>query len=178
MPDYRRVYAQGHCYFITIVTYRRQKLLVENIQTLRQAFADSKKRYKYKLHAVVVLPDHLHMIIEPDSAGEYLKIISYIKRKFTYLMHQNPKFSNDIPLTQSRAQKRESTIWQRRYYEHTIRDQRDFQMHLDYIHYNPVKHGWIQRAAEWEYGSFRKYVAMGWYDKEWCDFSNETTLGE
>ena len=178
MPNYRRVYAEGHSYFITIVTHHRQKLLIKNIDTLRNVFAQSKEFYRYTILAIVVLPDHIHMIIEPESAIEYPKIISYIKRKFTYLLHQNPAFSNGEAVSHSRMKNRESTIWQRRYYEHTIRNQKDFQMHLDYIHYNPVKHAYVKSAGEWEYGSFQKYVDMGWYDRGWCDFSVDVSLGE
>jgi len=118
------------------------------------------------------------MLIEPKDANEYPKIISYLKRKFTYLVNKNNENKNDTFLSESKKKKRESNIWQRRYYEHTIRDEKDFNLHLDYIHYNPVKHHYVQSAKEWKYSSFDKYLKLGWYDKDWCDFSDELSFGE
>ena len=176
MPNYQRVYAEGHSYFITIVTHERQDLLIKNIDILRDVFAQSKQFYTYTIHAIVILPDHIHMIIEPEIATEYPNIISYIKRKFSYLLNQKEKSS--VSISPSKVKKRESNIWQRRYYEHTIRNEKDFNLHLDYIHYNPVKHKYTNTASSWEYGSFQKYVKLGWYDEKWCDFEDDVSLGE
>ena len=176
MPNYQRVYAEGHSYFITIVTYKRQHLLIQNIKLLRQVFSDSKQLHTYTIHAIVILPDHIHMIIEPQHATEYPKIISYIKRKFSYLLNQIQK--SHLTISQSKVKKRESNIWQRRYYEHTVRDERDFNLHLDYIHYNPIKHQYTKTANTWKHSSFHKYVKLGWYDKKWCDFTHDISLGE
>ena len=178
MPNYKRIFVQGHSYFITIVTHDRQHILIKNIELLRYVFAESKKFYHYDIVAIVILPDHLHMIIDPKDANEYPKIISYLKRKFTYLVNKNHENRNDSFLSESKKKKRESNIWQRRYYEHTIRDEKDFALHLDYIHYNPVKHHYVQSTKEWKYSSFDKYLKLGWYDENWCDFSAELNFGE
>ena len=178
MPNYKRVYAQGHSYFITIVTHHRQHILIRHIKLLRYVFSESKKLYDYDIVAIVILPDHFHMIIEPSDAVEYPKIISYIKRKFTYLLNKGSGYKNRTRLSQSKIDKRESSVWQRRYYEHTIRNEKDFNLHLDYIHYNPVKHKYADSASSWEYSSFHKYIKRGWYHKDWCDFSNEYNFGE
>ena len=178
MPNYKRIFIQGHSYFITIVTHDRQHILIKNIELLRYVFAESKKFYHYDIVAIVILPDHLHMIIEPKDANEYPKIISYLKRKFTYLVNKNNEKKNDTFLSESKKKKRESNIWQRRYYEHTIRDEKDFNLHLDYIHYNPVKHHYVQNTKEWEYSSFDKYFKLGWYHENWCDFSDDLSFGE
>ena len=178
MPNYKRIFVQGHSYFITIVTHDRQHILIKNIKLLRYVFSESKKLYHYDIVAIVILPDHLHMIIEPEDANEYPKIISYLKRKFTYLVNKNDENKNDTFISKSKKKKRESNIWQRRYYEHTIRDERDFNLHLDYIHYNPVKHHYVQNTKEWEYSSFDKYFKLGWYHENWCDFSDDLSFGE
>ena len=178
MPNYRRVYARGHSYFLTIVTHNRQPILVKNIDFLRTVFAESKSIYTYDIHAIVILPDHLHMIIEPQNSDEYPKIVSYLKRKFTYLLHQSGKYTDIHSISPSKVAKRESNIWQRRYYEHTIRNEKDFNLHMDYIHYNPVKHQYVDAAYQWKHSSFHKYLKLDWYTKEWCNFSNDYSLGE
>ena len=176
MPNYRRVFAAGYSYFITVVTYKRQPLLIENIDLLRQVFAESKQFYRYTIVAIVVLPDHFHMIIEPEDPLAYPKIVSYIKRKFSYLLNQKTPSNSANSL--SREKKRESNIWQRRFYEHTIRDEKDFARHFDYIHYNPIKHRHTKEVKEWQYSSFHKFVRLGWYDALWCNFPDTLDLGE
>ena len=165
MPNYKRLFKENHYYFITINTYKRQPILIENIQLLRYAFAQSKQFYEYKLFAISVLPDHLHMLIRPKYPTDYPKIISYVKRKFTYMLNQSNSSITTIN-SQSRIKNRESNIWQRRYYEHTIRNEIDLNFHLDYIHFNPVKHGYVQNQEEWEFSSFSKFVKLGWYEED------------
>ena len=101
-----------------------------------------------------------------------------MKRKFTYLVNKNNENKNNTFLSESKKKKRESNIWQRRYYEHTIRDEKDFNLHLDYIHYNPVKHHYVQHTKAWEYSSFDKYFKLDWYSEDWCNFSDELSFGE
>jgi len=178
LPNYKRVFVEGHTYFITMVTHLRKPILIDYIDILREVFVESKKIYTYEISAISILPDHLHMMIAPENAEEYPKIISYVKRKFTYLLHQKGYETDDTGISSSKRKKGESNIWQRRYYEHTIRGQKDFLLHCNYIHYNPVKHGHVEAAIQWEYGSFAKYVKLGWYDAKWGDFSNDVSLGE
>ena len=109
MPNYQRIYAEGHSYFITIVTHKRQHLLIQNIDLLRQVFTDSKQLYTYTIHAIVILPDHIHMIIEPQNATEYPKIISCIKRKFSYVLNQIQK--SHLTVSQSKIKKRDYRLF-------------------------------------------------------------------
>ena len=152
--------------------------MLEHIDLLREAFLLSKKQYCYELIAVSVMPDHLHMLIKPENAKEYPKIISCIKRKFTYSINQKTSGLYRQVRSASRVKKREAGVWQRRYYEHTIRNEKELMSHIDYIHYNPVKHGYTDKAQNWNHSSFQKYIDKGWYDENWCDFSDDIVLGE
>jgi len=154
MADYRRVFEEGHSYFITIVTHRRVPLLIEHIALLRQSFMQSRLRYAYHIDAIVVLPDHLHMVITPEHASEYPKIVGMIK---AYFSRHCPNSDSEILMqSSSRHKKRYRAIWQKRYYEHTIRNEKDWHDTLAYIQQNPVKHGLVNTASEWEYSSFYK----------------------
>jgi len=169
MPNYKRYYSNEYTnIFITMVTNKRQPLLIDNIQLLRFAFQETLKKYKFKIIAICVLPDHIHMIIEEPELKNYSNIISSIKKVFS---HNINKIYKNNELSESRIKRKETGIWQRRFYEHTIRDEKDFCRHLDYIHYNPYKHYKIA-PAKWEYSSFKKYVKMGIYPDNWCDFDN------
>lgn len=144
--------------FITIVTNNRLPILVANIDLLRVAIRTTK--YNFKIHAGVVLPEHLHIILEPKYIEEFPKIISSIK----YYFSKNLNLVGDNR-RESQIKRREKGIWQRRYYDHIIRNESDLNRHLDYIHYNPIKHRLVKTAAEWEYSSFTKFVNMGLYEK-------------
>jgi putative transposase len=162
MPNYIRVFVQNSYVFITIVSYDRKPILIENINILKDALKNSKKFYKYEIFGMVVLPDHIHLIIRPDKIDEYPKIISRIKHYFS----RNINCSKNN-LTESKIKKREKGIWQRRYWEHTILDEKDLYNSLDYIHYNPVKHGYTKAAKDWEYSSFKKFVKQNNYEINW-----------
>ncbi len=163
--NYRRVYADGYSYFLTVVTCRRAPLLVDNIELLRQAFALSKSRYDYKIDAITVLPDHFHMIMTPEFTDEYPKIISHIKRSFTYALTVGRSVptstskiieQNKIAISQSKNKRQHAGIWQERFYEHTIRGEKDWQEKMEYIRLNPVKHGLVDTIDQWQYTSFAK----------------------
>ena len=161
---YRRSKEAGVCYFFTLVTYQRQPLLVEkNINRLRLAFKREMQKRPFTIDAIVILPDHLHTLwVLPENDNDFSTRWSNIKRFFSIGCEQSSsKISN------SRQKKREKYIWQRRFWEHTIRDQQDWQKHMDYIHYNPVKHGYVNSPADWQYSSFRKCVDKGWYPEGW-----------
>lgn len=136
--NYKRIFEENTYIFITFVTYNRKNILIDNIEYLRQAFVAAKEKYKFEIFGIVIMPNHVHMIIRPHVIQEYPKIIATIKINFT----KNSK----IEYTQN--QNRESNIWQRRYWEHTIRDENDLHRHLDYIHYNPIKHGYVSKVAD------------------------------
>ena len=149
MPNYRRVFEDGYGYYLTIVTHRRKPILIDNITLLRQSFAQSKKRFDYRIDAIVVLPDHIHMVITPKESRDYPKIIGAIKAYFSrYYAGENEEQSI------SRHKKRYKAIWQKKYYEHTIKNEKDWYETMAYMQYNPIKHGLVKKVEEWEYSSF------------------------
>ncbi len=168
MPNYRRVFAEGYSYFLTLVTYRRNPILIENIELLRHSFAYSKNKFDYTIDAIVVLPEHIHMVITPGNAQEYPKIVQNIKYYFS--KHCDSRYYEHLIQSTSRNNERYKPIWQKRYYEHTIRNEKDFKIYFDYVHYNPVKHHLVTRAKDWEFSSFGRYVEQGYYEIDWGDF--------
>lgn len=160
--EYRRLFIPGAHYFFTVVTEGRKPLLVDHIDRLREAFRLCKTRYPFEIEAIVVMPDHIHSLWRlPEQDCQFSLRWMVIKRKF----------SAGLPtghLSASKQQKREKGIWQRRFWEHCIRDEDDWRRHLDYIHYNPVKHGLAATALEWPHSSFKQAVAKGWYEPGWA----------
>ncbi len=171
---YRRVFRDGFSYFITVVTYQRNPILLENIDLLRQSFRYAKSKFEFEIEAIVVLPDHFHTILLPKEAKNYPKIISSIKRYFS--QRCDPKFYRGFLHSHSREKQGYKPVWQKRFFEHTLRNEKDWKIHFDYIHYNPVKHGYVDCAEDWRYSSFGKYVREGIYDAQWCDFSEKLDL--
>jgi len=170
MPNYTRIFAEGHAYFITINTEKRRPILIDNIALLRQAFANSKQYFDYTIDCISIMPDHLHMILLPRNADEYPNIITSIKMYFS----KNIKHS--FQTTQSQSNKRELGVWQRRYYEHTIRDENELEKYRNYVHYNPVKHKLSNAAKDWEFSSFSKFVKNGFYDEDWYNLDEDLDL--
>lgn len=160
---YRRANVGGGAYFFTVaLADRRSRLLVERVDLLRAAVSRVQRRHPFHIVAMVVLPDHLHAIWQmPPNDADFPMRWSLIKAGF----------SREIPRQErqpaSRRNKRERGIWQRRYWEHLIRDDRDMETHVDYIHHNPVKHGYVARASDWPFSSIHRYIRMGWLDPEW-----------
>ncbi len=170
MSNYTRLFAQGHTYFITITTEKRRPILIDNITLLRQAFAHSMQHFKYEIDSISIMPDHLHMILYPEDASEYPNIIKSIKTYFSKNINQRFK------TTQSQNKKQELGIWQRRYYEHTIRNETELERYRNYIHYNSVKHHLVKRAKDWKFSSFGKFVKNGFYDVEWYNLDENIDL--
>ena len=160
--NYIRKFIPNSCVFITIVTYKRKPILIDNVESLRQAFKKVLGLYQFEIIAIVINPDHIHMIIKPDNIADYPKIIGILKKSFTEISLIEHTVKNN----------RESDVWQRRYWEHTIIDEKDLYKHIDYIHYNPVKHGLVKSPKEWEYSSFKKFVEMGLYEENWCNLND------
>ena len=154
MPNYRRIFEDGYSYYITIVTHRRHPILIDNIALLRESFAQSKKKFEYSIEAIVVLPEHIHMVITPENATEYPKIIGAIKAYFS--RHYNVQDNEALEQSYSRNKKRYKAIWQKKYYEHTIRDEKDWYETMQYMQCNPIKHGLVENIEDWEYSSFVK----------------------
>lgn len=150
--DYRRAYVEGGCYFFTVtLANRKSDLLIQHIGNLRAAFKYVKERHPFTINAMVVLPDHLHCIWTlPEGDCDYAKRWALIKIYFSKTL---PKTERINP---SRTQKGERGIWQRRFWEHVIRDERDYLSHIEYIHNNPVKHGYVSNAKDWPYSSIHQ----------------------
>lgn len=162
--QYRRAFTPGGSYFFTLALQdRKQDLLVRHIGILRQAFAEVRARHPFEITAVCVLPDHLHLLVKlPEHDQNYSMRLRLIKAKFSRAL---PKTETVSP---SRRHKNECGIWQRRYWEHEIRSQEDLNAHIDYIHINPVKHGYVTRVADWPYSSFHRYVRQGILPADWA----------
>ena len=174
MSFYRRSFIPGGTYFFTVtLADRRSQLLVEQIDRLRAVYASVQQKYPFETVAICILPEHLHAIwtMPPDDA-DYSTRWNLIKGNF----------SRGLPAaatrTASKIRQREKGIWQRRFWEHQIRDEDDFQHHADYVHFNPVKHGLVKRAAEWEYSSFHQWLARGMLSADWAGDASEGSFGE
>jgi putative transposase len=167
MTEYRRAHVPGASWFFTVNLAERKenRLLIDHIDELRLAFAYVKKRRPFHMDAVVILPDHLHCIWTlPPGDTDYSNRWNQIKGHFSRSIDRQERISS------SRQARRERGLWQRRFWEHLLRDQADYNNHVDYIHWNPVKHGWAQRTADWPYSSFHRFVAEGVYPIDWgCD---------
>jgi putative transposase len=163
MSRYRRARIEGGWFFFTLTLADRSgDLLVRHIDRLRSAYATAHQRYQFKTVAICVLPDHLHAVwaLPPDDA-DFSRCWSLIKSDFSRGLPSNP---NRSP---SKVARREKGIWQRRYWEHAIRNDDDLSRHVDYIHFNPIKHGYVSRARDWPHSSFHRYVARGVLPPDW-----------
>jgi putative transposase len=160
---YRRTDVAGATYFFTLnLAERYRTLLTDHITTLRTVIRGVKQRHPFHIDALVILPDHLHCVLTlPEGDADYPLRWTLIKAGF----------SRHIPRTErrnsSRVDKGERGVWQRRYWEHMIRDEHDYARHVDYIHFNPVRHGYSSRAADWPYSSIHRYIAAGTLTRDW-----------
>jgi putative transposase len=163
MPDYRRNRVPGGTYFFTVnLRDRHSNLLVDEIAALRDAVRAELTRRPFHIDAWVVLPEHMHcQWTLPEGDADFSGRMREIKAGFTRRIAWRDAG------TAGTLRQRESGIWQRRFWEHTIRDERDYSAHMDYIHFNPVKHGLVADAGAWEYSSFRRCVAAGLYPAQW-----------
>ena len=156
MPNYRRARVAGGVYFFTVVTFERRPLFADAFARgcLRRAWRDARHRYPFATEALCLLPDHLHCIWTlPAGDHDFSRRWNLIKGLTTRLYRQ------------SRVADR-SSLWQPRFWEHVIRDESDFHNHIDYIHFNPVKHGCAYRPGDWQWSSFRRYVRLGAYPED------------
>lgn len=170
---YRRAKTPGGTYFFTVVTFRRRKILCEpgNVELLRTAFRTVKSFHPFTIDAFVLLPEHLHCIWTlPPGDSDYPMRWNAVKKYFT----QHCPCDYKWPPTAAQRRKRMQTIWQPRYWEHQIRDDRDFEKHCDYIHWNPVKHGLVPCAGEWPHSSFHRFVRLGLYPPDWAGNAEAT----
>jgi putative transposase len=165
MPNYRRAFIPGGTWFFTVNLLQRYRndLLIREIDLLRETVRRVRERHPFLIDAWVVLPDHLHCIWTlPPGDSDFSMRWRLIKSGF----------SRALPNTERRSDVRkdagERGIWQRHYWEHLIRDEADYQRHADYVHVNPLKHGYVKRVADWPYSTFHRYVAKGMYPADWC----------
>ena len=165
MPNYRRIWCPGGTYFFMHALRVRHgnDLLVRHIDVLRDSVRTVRRSHPFLIHGWVVLPDHLHCLIElPPGEVDFALRWRLIKMLF----------SRDVPADEWRSKillrRRERGIWQRRYWEHLIRDDEDFRRHLDYIHINPLKHGLVQRVSDRPYSTFHRDVEDGLYPLDWA----------
>jgi putative transposase len=163
MSRYRRAKIQGGTYFFTVtLADRSSDLLVRHIDLLRQSYAAAQELYPFETVAICVMPDHVHAVwtLPPEDANFPLRW-SLIKSKFSRGLPSKPE------RTTSKVAKREKGIWQRRYWEHAIRDDADLARHIDYIHFNPVKHGHVSKVCDWPHSSFGRFVSRGLLPADW-----------
>ena len=170
MVLYRRNFVPAGTFFFTAtLADRRSQALVENIDLLRHAFRVTRHERPFSVDAVVVLSDHLHVVMTlPADDADYPGRWKRCRSLFTRLVAERGGAG-------PRNQRGEYALWQRRYWEHTIRDDTDFERHVNYIHYNPVKHGLVTRVADWPYSSFHRYVAQGILPGDWAGDAAESS---
>ena len=169
MTNYRRNFLYGGSFFFTVnLAERRLRLLTTHIDLLRRAFRDVRRRHPFDIQAIVVLPDHLHAVWTlPEDNSDFALRWRLIKTIFSRSVPVDERVSA------SRAGKGERGIWQRRYWEHTLRDEGDLARHVDYIHFNPVKHGHVERVKDWPYSSFHRMAKLGIYPLDWAGDATE-----
>ena len=164
---YRRTAAAGASYFFTVVTHLRRPLFAdgEAIGMLHAGVESVQARWPFTIEAQVILPDHLHAIWTlPDGDADYPTRWRLIKEAFTRSYIQ---YIRRPPHDNGRRARGEQAVWQRRYWEHLIRDDRDFSAHVEYIHFNPVRHGFVTAPRDWAHSTFHEWVGKGLYDAAW-----------
>ncbi len=168
MSNYHRNFVQGGTYFFTVVTYKRQRILNGNaIDILRESFRQCMSEKPFTIDAIVVLPDHIHSIWTlPIHDSDYSTRWKTIKSSFTKKYTHRVGEASARP-TNSMDKKGEKGIWQRRFWEHTIQDEKDYRVHMEYIHYNPVKHGLVVAPKDWPHSSFHRFVKNNIYTESW-----------
>ncbi len=179
MSEYRRSKVQGGTYFFTVNTYCRQALLTqaEVRNALRLGINLARTKHPFIIDAWVLLPDHLHCIWTlPEDDANFGIRWSLIKRTVSKQCEHLVQLTS--PKSESRIKRNESRFWQRRFWEHQIRDELDYQRHADYLHFNPVKHKHVSRVADWPYSTFHKYVERGIYPSHWAGTSEFEAMGE
>ena len=176
MTEYRRARVPGATYFFTVNCAERKgnSILTDNIDTLRNAFRKVKKDHPFEINAIVILPEHLHCIWTlPQDDVDFGSRWGLIKAAFSRAIPKTERRSD------SRLKRGERGVWQRRYWEHLIRDEEDYARHTNYIHWNPVKHGWAIQVKDWPYSSFHTHVDQGIYPLDWAsDIDESNCYGE
>lgn len=164
MPNFRRAFVPGGTFFFTVVTNNRIPLFEDELARtlLGQFIRETREKWPFEIDAIVLLPDHLHAIWTlPSGDTEYSKRWGWLKKEFSKCWISRGGRESDI--SESRRSEQRLGIWQPRFWEHTILDEHDFEQHFDYIHFNPVKHGYVRCPHEWPHSSFHRWVEEGVY---------------
>lgn len=175
MVTYRRVRVVGGTYFFTVVTHERRPWLCDPKarEALRNAVDAVRSRRPFEVDAWVLLPDHMHCLWSlPEGDHDFSTRWRLIKAMTTKTL------GVEGPVSESREKRKEGGLWQRRYWEHAIRDDEDFERHCDYIHYNPVRHGLARAPGDWPFSTFRRFVKRGLYPGDWGAGPVEMEAGE
>lgn len=165
MPNYRRANVPGASYFFTVVTAWRRPLLDSlSVDVLRHVVEDVRKEHPFGVDGWVVLPEHMHAIWRmPESDSDYSKRWGIIKSRF----------SRESGLSKCSGLGLGAQVWQPRFWEHAIRNELDWRNHMDYLHFNPVKHGLVARVCDWPFSSFHRLVRQGFYENDWGIAGNQ-----
>jgi len=168
MPEYRRIRVKGGSYFFTVVTFGRRPFLIDDrVRTaLRKGIQEVRQSLPFSVDAWVLLPDHLHAIWTlPENDDNFGSRWAVIKR--TVSRQCGYVAGSEESINESHSKRGERRVWQRRFWDHLIRDEMDLQRHLDYLHWNPVKHGFVKSVKDWPYSTFHRFVNQGLYPPDW-----------
>ena len=171
MSDFRRNYVEGGTYFFTLVSWHRRPLFVDDrrVALLREAMTNVVEELPMRIDAAVILPDHVHLLATlPPGDSDFSKRLGSIKRLFTRSLE---------PPVAHAGKRRDACIWQKRFWEHTVRSVEEFSALANYIHWNPVKHGYTKCPHAWAWSSFARWVDKGWIESDWgCQCEPRTTF--
>ena len=171
MPNYRRPQIAGGTYFITQVTYQREPWLCRDVgrKALREAILKVRENHPFSIDAFVLLPDHFHCLWTlPPGDADFSMRLRLIKTHVT--KHDGQALRINREVSRSRQKRGEHNLWQRRFWEHVIRAERDFALHCDYIHTNPVRHGLCETPQSWQFLSIHRFIAQGVYPPDWGQY--------
>jgi putative transposase len=175
MPNYRRAFEPGATWFFTVNLLQRRgnDLLTRRIDLLRHAVRRVHRLHPFVIDAWVVLPEHMHCVWTLPSGDTAYPLRWRLIKTF---------FCRALPSNEYRSALRvlrgERGVWQRRYWEHLIRDDEDFRRHVDYVHINPLKHGLVEQVQDWPYSSFHRDVRRGLYPADWAGCVDLTVAGD
>jgi putative transposase len=175
MPNYRRAFVPGGCWFFTVnLLDRRKRLLVDKIDALRDATRQTQQRYPFHIDAMVILPDHIHAIWTlPSGDMNFSMRWRLIK---TWFARSIPRGE---PVSATRQSRGERGIWQQRFWEHLVRDENDYRRHVEYCYINPMKHGLVGRVSDWPLSSFHRDVRAGIFPQDWAgNIAQDGEFGE
>ena len=168
MSWYRRYFVPGGTYFFTVVAYRRRRFLTDPIprKCLRDALDTIRAKWPFEIVAIVLLPDHLHTVWTlPRGDDRYSLRWKRVKEEFTVTFLKAG--GKELQQSRSRVHQGHRGIWQKRFWEHTCRDEEDLKQCVDYVHWNPKKHSLVGNVRDWRWSSFHRYVELGEYPADW-----------